>query len=494
MIVDWKGVRGVLLLGALVVIFLGISEVAQAQRSSITPGNLYPGENVITVTAPAGVRSIRVVYNDSTTARYVESRKIGLVGGCPTTREVEFTVGAASVPVGLSVVVEQCDGTTVQHALALNTVWTLDSVFFPDAEIGEEVCKPFQIVSRGGLTIGGTTVGGGINLDSVSSPNENVSFSFSFPPPLLVANGTIYRYNVCFKAEKPGTYKFPVVTWIQRENPAGGYTNYPVADTGYIRVLEKRKEASVSTIEFDTSGIDNPPVITDPTTFRTIAVPNAVRPKRGKFFVGSYDLLGLVAGYAVADELLLFAGGAPPLPDDWGGVKGDMFGAFGFGAKVGTTFFDKLDVAAGYVYGQSILDKEFTVDELDSKIRAHVPWASISYGTDDARASVTAGYALKNHQTWLVNHPTNGDFREIYDTNAVFVAGGGDYRFARHWKVAVESSYMETVNLIPLIATARYFTKNFALDIGAVYAGLAINGAEAPKIPVVPMVSAVFVF
>ena len=264
-----------------------------------------------------------------------------------------------------------------------------------------------------------------------------------------------------------------------------------------VRVLPKRSDASVTTIEFaeiDTVGQDNPKPVTDPTTFRTIAVPNAVRPPKGDFFIGSYDVLGLVAGYSVADELLIFAGGTPPTPDDWGGVNGDMFGAFGIGAKVGTTLFGKLDLAAGYVFGQSILDKEATVGELDSKIRAHVPWASISYGTDDTRASVTGGYTLKRHETWLPNHPTRGDWRDIYDTNAVFLAAGGDYRFARHWKVAAETAYMETVNVIPLIVTARYFTNHFAIDLGAVYAGITINEAEPPPIPIFPMLSAVFVF
>ncbi len=168
-------------------------------------------------------------------------------------------------------------------------------------------------------------------------------------------------------------------------------------------------------------------------------------------------------------------------------------GAFGIGAKVGVTLFDKLDIAAGYVYGQSILDKEFTEGEVDSRISSHVPWGAISYGTDDARVSVTGGYALKNHQTWFEDHPSFGPWREIYDTNAAFGAIGGDYRFARHWKVAAEGAIMQTVDVVPLIATVRYFTNTFAIDLGLAYAGLTLNGAEAPPIPVAPILSGILV-
>ncbi len=488
---DWAG----WMMGGLFLLFFLTAINATAQRSSISPNVLYPGENVITVTAPGGIRSVRVEFADSVSMRYTEVRKIGLIGGCPNTTDIEFTLNAASERIVVPLFIEQCSGAIEEHRLQINTEWNLDTVFFPDAVMGEEICRPFQVSLNVGATIGGVPVGGGsIFLDSVSSTDERVSFRYSFPPPIGINRGTTYRYNVCFTADKPGVYTFPVITWIKRDNPAGGYTNYPVADTGVVRVLRERSSSTVTTVEFDSLGIDNPPPVTDPTTFRTIAVPNAVRPKKNDFFVGSYDVIGLTAGYGVADELMVFAGGTPPTPDDWGGVNGDMFGAFGIGIKVGTTLFDKLDLAAGYVYGQSILDKEFTPGETDSKIRAHVPYAAISYGTDDSRVSVTGGYAMKNHQTWFENHPSFGPWREVYDTNAAFGAVGGDYRFARHWKVASEVAYMQTVDVLPVILTARYFTNSFAIDLGAVYAGIALNGKEAPPIPVFPMLSGVFVF
>lgn len=473
-------------LGAILILLYAARPVS-AQTVSITPTEIYPGENVITVSAFGGIRSVRVVPSDAASRAYITTRNTGNLSGCPSSHNVELTVGAASLPISAMLYVEMCNGRVDSQLLGINTTWNLDEVPFPDAEVGEEVCRPFHIQLTG---FGAASV----TLDSVSSPQPGVSFDFSFAPPLPIPSGSTYRYTVCFTADKPGIYRFPVITWIRRSQPAGGHTSYPVADTGLIRVLPKRNTIGITEVPLDTVGADNPQPVTDPTTFRSVAIPNAVRPPRGRFFVGSYDLLGLVAGYAVADELLLFAGGAPPLPDDWGGVNGDMFGAFGVGAKLGTTFFDKLDIAVGYTYGQSLLDKEATAGELDSRITVHVPFGAISYGTDDARVSATGGYAFKTHSTWITTDPVLPPLRDTYAKDAAFGSVGGDYRFARHWKVAGEFLMMQTVDVAPIVLTARYFTNTFALDIGAAYAGITLNDAPKPKIPLLPVVSAVFVF
>ncbi|MCB0713622.1 MAG: hypothetical protein KDD67_14940 [Ignavibacteriae bacterium] len=488
-------------LGALVLIFFAAGTASlMAQRISITPTEIYPGENVLTINAPGGIRSVRVVLSPRIESM-AEVRKTGIIGGCPDSRDIEMRVDFATTitPLLGLVYIERCNGVVDSLPLPTLRSWNLDEVPFPDAEVGEEVCRPFQVTLSGGISGlegSGFVVTGGddLYLDSVSIPEPQARLRYSLPPPLTIKAGSVYRYNVCFKAEKPGIYKFPVITWIRREQPAGGYTNYPVADTGIIRVLPKRSNVSLSEIPLDTMSRDNPTPVTDPTIFRSVAVPNAVIPPKGKFFVGSYDLLGLTAGYSVADELLIFAGGAVPTPDDWAGVNGDMFGAWSVGAKLGTQLFGLLNIAVGYHYGQSILDKEFTTDELDSRITVSVPYGAISFGTDDRRVSVTAGYAFKRHSTWITTDPVLLPFRDDYRKDAAFGALGGDYRFAKHWKVATEFAMMQTVDVAPIIFTARYFTNTFAIDFGAAYAGLTLNNAEAPPFPVLPMLSAIFVF
>lgn len=474
------------------VFLLLMSTVARAQVATHYPTELYSGENIITIKAPNGIRSIEAVF-DSMTASLTEIHGMGGVGdlgGCPDSHKVQIRVNTATVGLNVRFRVTDCrNNTTV--LVCTNRTWRLDEVPFPDAEVGDTICRPFQIGLAGFGGIGTTEY-----LDSISVMTPDGYATYSFPPPLQLTSGSNYRYNVCFIAKKPGVYRFPVITWMRRAQPADGYTNYAVADTGVVRVVRKLRP-DFTEVPLDTASEKNfvpEEPVTDPTTFRTIAVPNAVIPPKGKAFIGSYDVLGLTAGYAVADELLLFVGGAPPLPDDWGGVNGDMFWAFGAGAKLGTELFENFNIAGGYAFAMSTLDKEFTVDELDSRIRLHIPYAALSYGTDDRRVSATAGLAFKRHSTWILADPFFGDYRKDYDTTAVFGSIGGDYRFAKHWKVAVEGAYMQTLDVVPVMLTARYFTNSMALELGAGYAGFTLNNAEAPKIPIFPVLSAIFVF
>lgn len=227
----------------------------------------------------------------------------------------------------------------------------------------------------------------------------------------------------------------------------------------------------------------------DPTTFRTMAVPNAVIPPAGTFVAGTYDLLGLMAGYAFNDNVMILAGGAPPLPDDWGGVNGVMFGAYSLGLKVGTSFGDRWKIAAGFQWAQSIYDREET-SEFDSRITAPTPYAAVSYGNDDRRVSLTAGYAFKGHRA-VVNDATEAI--EEFDRHAPIVALGGDWRFADRWKIVAEGIYMKTAGPVPLIATARWFGRTWALDFGGAFLGISSGEGETPSFPFAPVVSFVWV-
>lgn len=227
----------------------------------------------------------------------------------------------------------------------------------------------------------------------------------------------------------------------------------------------------------------------DPTTFRTMAVPNAVIPCGGTFVAGSYDLLGLMAGYAATDNIMILAGGAPPLPDDWGGVNGVMFGAYSLGVKVGTSFGDRWKIAGGFQWAQSIYDREET-SEFDSRITVLAPYAALSYGDDDRRASVTAGYAFKAHRA-VVDVGTEAI--EEFDRNAPIIALGGDWRIGDRWKLVAEGIYMKSAGTVPLIGTARWFGRTWALDFGAAFLGIATGDGDAASIPVAPVVSFVWV-
>lgn len=223
----------------------------------------------------------------------------------------------------------------------------------------------------------------------------------------------------------------------------------------------------------------------DPTTFRTIAAPNAVLPKGGDGYVGSYDLLGLVAGYSITDNVMVLVGGGVPLPDDWFGLNGTMYGAYSAGVKAGLPITEQLNIAGGYQWARSIYDQDVT-ESLESQITVSIPYFSLSYGNDDSRFSILAGYGFKQHVT-------NG-IGGTFDKNALIISGGGDYRIGERWKVAVEFLSMETLGYLPIAATARWFGHTWALDAGIGFLGIATGGGEAPSIPVAPVISFVKVW
>lgn len=234
---------------------------ALAQQSSVGPSVLYPGENRLTVTSEAGIRSITLLPGP-TRADLFEVRSAGELKGCPTSDLVEFSINTASQPVNLILVIEKCDGSEPDRiAISLNTVWRLDEVVFPDIRVGEEVCREFRILLdaqhqvRFEGPIGNrrfVPASGPENfLDAVTSPDARISFEFQEPLPVHIPPGTAYLYNVCFRADEPGIYRFPVITWIRRDQPAGGFTSYPVADTGVIRVLPEEERTMLEILEHD---------------------------------------------------------------------------------------------------------------------------------------------------------------------------------------------------------------------------------------------------
>ena len=150
-----------------------------------------------------------------------------------------------------------------------------------------------------------------------------------------------------------------------------------------------------------------------------------------------------------------------------------------------------VNIAAGFQWGASFYDKASTPEDVESRIRIAVPYAAVSYGDDDSRISATLGYGFKHHRRY---DPTNYFTVEEFDRQVMIGALGGDYRLGEHWKIAGEIATMETLGVIPVVATGRYFTNTFAIDFGAAFVGITTGGEPAPKLPLAPVVSALFVF
>lgn len=209
----------------------------QAELGAIRsyPSELYARENVLTFYLPEGIESIRPVFDSlAESLADVRPEDIGTFENCRDSQRVRIRLHTVSRALDLRFRITDCAG-IARMTRVPNRTWRLDEVPFKDVVAGDTACRPFQI----GLA-GLPGLGGGEYLDSISVPMPGafVRYGEDGAPPLRLDGGVLYRYFVCFAPKEPGTYRFPIITWMRRPQPAGGYTNYPVADTAVVRVLK----------------------------------------------------------------------------------------------------------------------------------------------------------------------------------------------------------------------------------------------------------------
>lgn len=450
---------------------------------TIQPPEIYPGDNLLTLRVMAGIKDVRCQVISTTPL--VKVTGVGGVEGCRVEHDLHVFVGNPGATVQLVITVIDCNNRRhVDTSISLNTKWDVTKIRYGTVEQGVEICREFWVNTRERDTW----------LDSVTVGDRSVRVVLPTTLPVRIRKGDIYRYQVCFKGKEKGEFDFPVTTWMRRDHPWGGYTNYAVSDTGSITVVPRpafTTETNPDPPPRQRDTIQPPPIppppvkeFPDPTTFRTIVTPNGVIPSRGTLYVGSYDLLGLTAGYSISDNLMVIAGGAPPLPDDWGGTHGDAFGAWSIGIKGGTTIGSRWNVAGGVQFARSRYDRAETAG-LESSITLGIPYLAASFGDDHSRLSLTTGYGFKHHSTL-----DKGDF----DRNALFASLGGDRRVGSRWKIAAEVVGMETLGIVPIVATVRYYGETWAIDGGLAFVGIETVEGSAPSTPVLPVISIVAVF
>jgi len=291
--------------------------------------------------------------------------------------------------------------------------------------------------------------------------NNNTDSVFALPPfktPSTIASGSPIYLDVTFKPKLVGTYSVNLLlTFAELNDPV------VVTIIGHGDTL---------------SG----PSYTDPTTFRTIALPSSIIPPAGTITTGVYDVVGLQAGYSITDNVMLIGGGVPPLRKTWlGGDAADESQAFAYsiGIKGGYRIDSLWTLAGGYQWGQSRYDLLAT-DGVDSRITFNALYATVGFGNDDSRATLYLGYAFKKHTTIE---------QGIFDADATIFGGGFDYRIARRWKLCSEIVFMRTMTFVPVTITARYFGETYALEAGVTILAIPASGASSASPPLVPMLS-----
>ncbi len=407
----------------LLLLFLCAVSNLTAQRrfgeTTIYPTQLYPGENVITISNEHGIDKIRPRASSNTTVI------LPTITGCPKQVDVRVVVANSTTGESVDFTVYDCNGLFGTQSIPSEN-WTIRRESTGKVEVGRDTCVPCEISTTDVKTVDSIVV---------NNPNFTVRMPGGGPPWRAVGNE--FKYYVCYKPAKVETINETIRLHIRRAQPNGGLTHY---------VIEKPITATAVPPPPPPPAVVTPadtlPPLEDPTTFRNIVMPTAESVGAGRFFVGNYDLAGWIAGYGVTDRLTgLF--GAVAVPD----VISELLVAT-VGAKYEVIQEEQMRLAVGFQYAYT--------STKESNITLSAPFAIFSLGDRKRRISLAAGYSWKTH--------TAGT--QTFDRNAYLLALGGDYTVARNWKIAAETYVIESSGLAPVAVTARWFNERFAFDGG----------------------------
>jgi hypothetical protein len=442
-------------------------------------------------------------------------------------RRATFTVYVSDISrnVGLRLRITDCDDDDDEIDLVLDQPWNVYFEDFGKMTLGESRCHQFTVEPRGNSYI----------IDSIVSPSALFTIRYTARrPPVRVYD--VYHYDVCFKATRAGVTTRPILVYLHRNQPAGGYSNFIVADTAYVDVrvpagppaapkpvLPKpvpkpvpRKPVLVAV---------PPPVIIQkpvpkPDTAVVVRRPDIARvglrefhfdpvmpPAEQPAAVRSEPAPALLLPEFLSDPtpfrtILL------PTARSIGQGKGFVASYDLAGWLLGYGLTDRLSLLGGFLYVPRFISNtlavtagakyefhneepfrlaagmQFNFSRTDlSSISLASPYLVGSVGDDDQRASLTLGYSWRHHEQ------ADG---ETFGRRAAIVGIGGDYRIGFHWKLAAEAALLESSDLQPLIVTARYFSDSFTIDFGV---GANLNPSrEVTGLRVGPIVNAIWVW
>ncbi len=526
--------RRILLLAAILCCYMAPHSLhAQFTRDiSVYPPVLYSGLNVITITAQHGIsrimRGTSTGWSDLTSD--LKTPLYRIVSG-PTfsqcARKATFVVFVYTMnhDINLHIRTIDCRRNTEMITLSLENLWRVYREDFGTVTLGSTACRTFQVSASGGDFV----------IDSVGSPTPDFRIRYTGRrPPLKMAGAGVYNYDVCFTAAKVGRVRMPIYVFLRRRYPAGGHNTFVVADTAYVHVIPlpgarpesppptrppvasgrddrtlvaqppaiviprqsvpvdtprvipqatrtDLRTASLQPVSIERPAIENrgtteptvsAEILSDPTAHRVVLMPTARSIDSGTIFISNYELAGWLLGYGVNDRLSLLAG-ALYIPD-------------GSGDNLIATAGGRYQIyRKGFVQGSLGAQANFSRTELSSIVLL-APYATLSLGDDDRRASLMLGY------TWRRHTPADSGIAP-FNREAMILGLGGDYRIGQHWKLAAETFLLQEAGYQPLILTLRYFDKRFAIDAG-LGMDLGILGGRTEGIRVAPVITGTWVF
>jgi len=447
------------LLSLSLLLFALLTGAAHAQWRSgsmtIYPEKLYPGENVITLSNSKGIDKVR--YRASRNAVVT----VPAIAPCATSIDISVRVADPTSNESVDFTIYDCSGDFVTHTLPSEN-WTIRKEYTGRIEVGRDTCLLCEI---------STTEPKLVDSIAIADPRFTVRMPGGTRPWRAI--GDDFQYTICYRPSGPETVNEKIRLYMRRGQPNGGLTTYTIDKPISAVGVEPPPPPVPPKLSASDSLLALLPPLEDPTTFRNIVMPTAESVGEGKYFIGDYDLIGLLAGYGVTDRLTVLAGGAG-VPS----VITKLLVAT-VGGKYEVLRMEEMNLAVGLQYA-------FTSTK-ESDISLVAPYAVFSLGDRRRRISLAAGYSMKQH---TVQGAT-------FDRNAAILALGGDVTVGRGWKIAAETYVVESSGLAPVAVTARWFGEDFALDVGL---GVDLNGfggvegtgalsGEVDRLPLAPIIS-----
>lgn len=219
--------------------------------------------------------------------------------------------------------------------------------------------------------------------------------------------------------------------------------------------------------------------LSDPRPWQGFITPNAIPLQAGKGSINDYLIASLQINYGITGWLSANIGGAfiPFLPNTVKVATG--------GVKITPYSQNPWHISVG---GQGMYS------EITKETKLLFGFATATYGNADANLSVLGGYALKQETD-----------STTYNAQNPLLAFMGAARVGENIKVIGELFFIDEFPVVPFIATLRYFSQKFTVDVGVVFSLFKAGGLKTTEtigqtifgvsdFPVVPVVAASYHF
>lgn len=219
--------------------------------------------------------------------------------------------------------------------------------------------------------------------------------------------------------------------------------------------------------------------LTDPRHWQGFITPNAMAIGAGKGSINDYLIGSLQLNYGFTDWLSANIGGAfiPFLPNTVKVVTG--------GLKVTPYSVNPWHVSVG---GQALYS------EVTKETKLLFGYATATYGNADANLSILGGYAVKEETDTIT-----------YSAQNPLLAFMGAARVGENLKIIGEMFFIDEYPVVPFMATLRYFSQRFTVDVGVVFSLFKAGGLKTTEtigetifgvseFPIVPVIAASYHF